>query len=594
MNTIHYINKEQVDKLKTKPSLGFEWFESSRLKPDKPFKDKYTCSVDNIVCYSEEQLHIIVRSDQENIVSNDRSYQNGDGFHFVLARPMEDNMPSREFYVIGISPLDDTWKNRFVWYKNVDLGSTFLKDTQIHMSSENAHIFHVMIPWYEIEPVNGYLMKDYGYNISYVQAHDEGKNVYILKEDDRIQSEQSPREYEVLSFEESVSSSLECHGMLSSKHGNKQDSLKLHLALSSQNAERVEVTLKGEKVLLQKHLDNKGLSHHSFDIDTDDLVSGKQALELTIKGNQVKTVMLEYNLYDESLFNELINRVDSLDLDKENPLFTESVHTIHFDVQTLKEKLRTLKPYESYDAIEDYYQRIVTKIDEIEKGHHLFLREEVIRLGHLSDYDDTLQPYSIYIPKAINDRTKLMVYLHGSGSDDTSMRYAPNMKELANETNTILLAPYARGTSHFYCSEESITDVLELTRKAIQWFGIRSENVLISGFSMGGYGSYRLYDAANGLFTGMIVLSGHPSLGTYHGGPDYKEYINVFKDVPIIIGHGALDRNCDYHEQVDFFDELKNINDKCHVLIKEDIGHCGLTDDWYEPIKKWIGEHYGY
>lgn len=594
MDTIHYLNIEQVEELKSQPKTAFEWFDAFELKLVEPFSDKYKCCVENIVCYSEKYLHIIVKSDQEEMVKNDRSYQNGDGFHFVFAKPREDEEVSKEFYVIGISPLDDTWKNRFVWYKNIDLGGTFLKDTQIIMNDNEAYIFHVMIPWHEIEPINGYLMKDYGYNISYVQAHKEGKNVYILKEDDHIQSEQSPREYRVLEFEKPKGLSFECLGQLSSKHGSIEDDLSLNVAFSSPVLENVEIILKGEDMILQEHIQCEGFLNRVFNVNKESLKSGKQVLECVVKTTSLTKIMpLEYTLYDEKVYDELTRSVKNIEIDDQNLLLAESIHTLCFDIQTLKEQLSSLKYYESFDMIDAYHQNIVSKVEHVKEGSHLFEREAFIRLGHLNDYDQTLQPYSLYIPKIINDRTKLMIYLHGSGSDDTSIKYAPNMKTLADETNTILLAPYARGTSHFYCSKESIEEVLELTQKAIKWFQIKKENVIISGFSMGGYGTYRLFDAGRGLYAGMIVLSGHPGLGKSYDGPDYFEHMDIFSKVPMIVGHGAWDRNCDYAEQLTFFEALKHINNKCQILIKEDIGHCGLISDWYEPIKLWIGEHYG-
>jgi len=246
-----------------------------------------------------------------------------------------------------------------------------------------------------------------------------------------------------------------------------------------------------------------------------------------------------------------------------------------------------LKNYESFDGISSYYDDIVFKMEQVNLGRHLFIEDKFIRLGHLSGIDNTYQPYTLYIPENLHD-VKLFVYLHGSGSDDTSIMNAPFMKELAEKPSSVVLAPFARGTSHMYCTPESIKEIIELTEKIAELFSVSSDNIILCGFSMGGYGTYRLYDHSPESFSRLVVLSGHPSLGKQVNGPDYIETYDKFKDVPMLIFHGMGDRNCSYYEQVDFFENLSKINELCEVHIDEYRGHSGLTMEWYDQLLDWL------
>lgn len=55
-----------------------------------------------------------------------------------------------------------------------------------------------------------------------------------------------------------------------------------------------------------------------------------------------------------------------------------------------------------------------------------------------------------------------------------------------------MVAPFARGTSHCYCTKEALSEIIELTKKIKDIFGLENKNTILQGFSMGGYGVLRL------------------------------------------------------------------------------------------------------
>lgn len=600
MNHIYYLNALKAEELWSEPYRGWDLYDPSKLLIIKKDNNTPEMNIENIICYSSKHLLILVKSSQENIVDRDRSYQNGDGFHFVLAKPNEDNSPSDEFYVIGISPLQTSWRRKFIWYKDVDLCMKELINSSVkHISYNNEIYFGVRIPWDEITPIKPFLFKNYGFNISYVQGGDVGSNVYILKEDEYIQSEQSLRDYVIYDFQDPESSGdLEYSVDLNRKNCNSQEDLYMKMAVNTPRDEVVELkVLIGEKIVNKEAMKlSMGINIIEVPILTSSLNEGEHDIDVYLKGCKIDIKdKLEFYFYRKISLDILRDRIHRLEnMNVKNFLLIESTISLKFLLEDITQKIESLKPYDDFDDISKLKKDLEMKISHVECGNHIFQKGEVIRLGFKSQFDDSLQPYSLYIPDTIGDSSdlRLLVYLHGSGSDDRSIGNSKPLLKFAEEHNTILLAPFARGTSHFYCPQEARRDINELTKKAIALFGINRKNVFLGGFSMGGYGTYRVYDDMSYLFNGLIVISGHHSMGTYHGGPDYSDSskIVIFSDIPMIIFHGTEDHNCSYQEFKEFLSIIKDANPQCRVHIKEGRGHSGLTEDWYLLLSKWLDE----
>ena len=555
-------------------------------------------NVENIICYSEQFLTIFVKTNQSHLSYRDRSYQNGDGFHFVLANPTLDGSASREFYVIGISPLTDSWKQKFIWYKNVDLAGTPLKESTLKQVQVNGeHIIYVQIPWHEIEPIQGLLYKKYGFNLSYVQATENGTNIYMLKDDPNIQNEQSPREYLEYEFQKpETPKQSECNIQLSKKHCEQSLYVSVNIAINSSHQSLYKVTVyEDNKVIFEDSFEaSQGLSKKQIKMDNILFDVGIHKLIIEVSSREFSfEVAKELFVYKQDKFDGLSEEILKIAVDHNIlNLRNESINSINFYNKHLNQLQQELKDYECFESIDTYYNKIIDNLGHIKSGGHLFKTGEVVRLGHLSNLDNTLQPYSLYIPSDLDNisNRKLFVFLHGSGSDDTVINYSPLLQRLSEETNSILLSPFARGTSHMYSTEEAIEDVVELTRKISKLFTIEEENIALGGFSMGGYGTYRIFDYAPLLYKRLVIISGHPSLGKPYGGPDYTDVdiINRFKDIPMIVFHGAEDLNCGYEEQIPFFEDIKELNKACEIHIKDDVGHCGLIDEWYPLLINWI------
>ncbi|ERJ11779.1 dienelactone hydrolase family protein [Haloplasma contractile] len=591
----YYLNDATTHSVEADLSTVFKQFEKSKLHEFSIDDQTTSNSIETVVCYSEQHLYIFLSSKQSSLENRDRAYQNGDGFHFVLANPevANENMTTDEFHVIGISPLADNWRKHFIWYQNVDHKGTPLLDTEVKHEVTDEHIyFMVKIPWHEITPLKPFLYKEYGFNISYVEAVPKGKNIYMFVNDNKIQSEQSLRAFKQYQFETPTSGCKIEYSVSLKKHVSIDQELPLTFAFNSPKQTQLHVTVstdQNKKISYTTEL-NKGLNQLEIKLEPSFLIEGMNTITLSVSDQDGfdQTETCSVFKYNNSVFTQLKETINELNDLSTTSFMKESIYSLRLYHQTIFKRYKTLRDYESFKPIHNEITHIKNKLERVKSGYHLFT-PSLNRLGFMSDLDRTLQPYTLYIPTHINnEKLKLIVYLHGSGSDDTSLKNATQLLRFAEEEHYIVLAPYARGTSHFYCTEESYLDVIEITKKISSLYKI--DDITLCGFSMGGYGVYHVYNQAPSLYNRLISISGHCSIGRYFGGIDYnqEEHIHTLSDIPILIFHGTEDRNCKFRDVKPFFDQLQSINPNCQVHITEGLGHSGLTDNWYQNLSDWM------
>jgi hypothetical protein len=110
-------------------------------------------------------------------------------------------------------------------------------------------------------------------------------------------------------------------------------------------------------------------------------------------------------------------------------------------------------------------------------------------------YLSPLQPYALYVPRHYDRRrpAPLTFSLHGDGGEyfwlDESSNYAA--EQLGEGRNSIVLSPAARGVSGFYVGDHEF-DVLEAWNDVAHSFALDPVRTAVTGYSMGGHGSYRL------------------------------------------------------------------------------------------------------
>jgi hypothetical protein len=126
------------------PSSQVPWLGEDDPAPGAPVEFR--------LAYGTHFLYMYIAAEVESLTCRDRGYQNGDGFHLVVAAPREDGRPSREFYVIACSAVDDPareWQRRVIWYRNVeDLFVRLGEAARLEFAARDGRIgFELLLPW---------------------------------------------------------------------------------------------------------------------------------------------------------------------------------------------------------------------------------------------------------------------------------------------------------------------------------------------------------------------------------------------------------------------------------------------------------------
>ena len=134
------------------------------------------------------------------------------------------------------------------------------------------------------------------------------------------------------------------------------------------------------------------------------------------------------------------------------------------------------------------------------------------------------QPYGLYVPTSFEPGvpTPINFWLHyRGGKAHSGGAWTPRLiTQLGEETGNIVATPRARGTSTWYVSEAH-QDFFEVFADVHDLLPIDEDRRYLSGYSMGGYGTYLFGLLYPDLFAGGYSTSGAVTQGAWTGeGPD--------------------------------------------------------------------------
>lgn len=573
---------------------ALKWQNFSVAKTNKQNKDftlRYKMG------YNHNYLYLLIETSSDTIIYRDRAYQNGDGFHLVIAKP-DSCKPTDEFYVLRFSPGNKS-KNlpsrKGVWYYNIDLSSKSLSSaTQFAcQTSLGKSYFELLLPWSEVYPYHPLFSDSIGINLCFVKAiGDKEKNYYYLKYDEKIQSELSNREYIPVVFEKTKnlthSYSL---ARLEKKNIQAGSNLTIKTVSFSQSNTSIAYyfTMRSADNYIYTDLYkeiqlSEGVNINEFVLPVEKLIPGGYKIAWKCSDNSEGeipfTILPEINFKKEkTALNVLKNNISQGDY-----------NTLLFMLQNLVKAYAKVKEYETAGDIREDYLTFRNYITELKKGNNLLVNKKgIFRRAFLSKIDSTLQPYSIKIPEKLdrNKKYPLFVMLHGSGSDDQNM-----LNNSLTENDFIEIAPFGRGTSNCFTTDSAEVDVREAIDDVIKNYPIDTSKIIIAGFSMGGYGAYRIFYEYPKLFKGIVVFSGHPNLATKWFGEGYPDFLNnkylkPFKNIPVFIYHSKNDLNCPYDLTQQLVEKLKKTRAKVEFMTI-DGGHDIIDKDNISMYYKWL------
>jgi predicted esterase len=208
----------------------------------------------------------------------------------------------------------------------------------------------------------------------------------------------------------------------------------------------------------------------------------------------------------------------------------------------------------------------------------------------------------------------LLVTLHGSGVDERQYVYSvigrltgtmmgprmmggnPDNENYRNQPFTaqrrqrtmasmIVIAPKARGLSDWYLGDSG-QDVLECIAHVKTLYNIDSKRIILDGFSMGGYGAWRLSLLNPGLFKGVIIRSGAIAPPSPLSGENILDLMKPGIKTSYIIIHGDKDNAIPVTNAREAVEKLKELKID-HIYIEVKGGGHGDYDRWKE-ILSWL------
>ena len=557
------------------------------------------------LAYGTDFLYVYVEVDHNQIFFNDRAFQNGDGFQLLIAKPQKNNERTDEFYVIACSAVNRKnleWTKRIIFVNNIYSLFVPLSENakmEYHDTGDNFS-FELLLPWKDIPPFHPWISDDIGFNLKFVKAfHDQPtSDYYVYPDRDMAQENKKPLYCHLKFVEPETENNIQHFIRLGRNHIYEGDEFGIHI-----------ITLTYEKA---KQTVNVSIYSAENDLvlstsTTFDSQSGINKIYSKI--NEISSLPTgQYTIQWETatgtskgkdqltIFNTFHSDEIKLQLQNSRHLISKgSYETLFYLIERSQEFVSSLKPYESAPNTRGRIEQLVQNINQASAGKDVIAASTgFLRKAFQSRIDGTYQPYSVRIPEHIDRSRKypLIVFLHGSGSDETDLFGF----SFLNNGECIELGPFARGRSNFYSTDKAQEDIAEAIDAVIENYPVDTDNIILTGFSMGGYGVYRTFYETPQRFKALAVFSGLPYYSTNtEEYPDsmYPNFLDeekakVFEDTPLFIFHGEQDKNCPLSRTEELVKLFKNNGVHVTYVTEKEKGHQRPDSQTIRKYRKWL------
>src|SRR5256714_3616781 len=132
------------------------------------------------------------------------------------------------------------------------------------------------------------------------------------------------------------------------------------------------------------------------------------------------------------------------------------------------------------------------------------------------EFKSRYQPYALYIPKGYDPRKRNVFTLNGHSLDCSHLEYftvSPKQQiQLGDQRKSIIVTPLARGADTWYI-DSGLIDTIEAWNDVRRHYRVDDDRTFITGYSMGGYMTYRL---------GLLMPDRFAKASVYVGPPAYQ------------------------------------------------------------------------
>jgi hypothetical protein len=217
-----------------------------------------------------------------------------------------------------------------------------------------------------------------------------------------------------------------------------------------------------------------------------------------------------------------------------------------------------------------------------------------------------VQPYSVCLPStyAPGRKLPLTLLLHSLalGQNQFAAIGPRLLHQICEDRDSVVVTPLARGPSCWYLDEGEL-DLWEVWARVAEQLGTDPNRTVISGYSMGGYGTYRLALAYPEVFAQAVVLAGPPACGVKllpdanipanldpashcaREGDTLRLLVNA-RWLPFVIAHGLLDELVPLSSVLFQVHELDRLAYRYRFTVYPTEDHIGwvFKDDFDDPV----------
>jgi len=564
---------------------------------DNPPTD--TVKVQYVIGYTPTHFYLYIETKADSINYRNRGFQNGDGFKLLLAIPQKDSL-TNEFYELFYSPSNnkDYWARQRIWTYNIKAVLRGVsKNSKFEYASQNRKCgFEALISWNDIPPYHPWMLKEIGFNLYFAKAiRDTITNGYAVVHDYGIWDEGVKRKFAPLSFDEPKTvdeSIILVKPKNRTLHFKEPLLLKTSTISDKSKKEAILVAIindSSESIYKEEFKINADtqLKKDSIRLESNKLESGKYKLIITsLKDTITSTIITVLPNLD---FEQIHNRIS----ENSNSLSKGIINTLIFKLNVIQSELKEIKQYENGEELLSKINSFNKEYEEFQKGIDPY--KGIIkphRRAFKSKYDGTYQPYTVNLPDNYDSTQTypLLVFLHGSGVDEQGLLNSPR-----SNGEFIEIAPFARDMYGCYSSDSSQNDILEAIKDVSENFSVDTTQIVIGGFSMGGYGALRTFYEHPKLYKGVAIFAGHPHLASdwfEDEHPNFLEdkYLKVFKGSSVFIYHGKKDGSLPVGLIKEMSEKMKDMGAEVTMSLVAKKGHEYPDNETNEKYFEWLNK----
>ena len=212
-----------------------------------------------------------------------------------------------------------------------------------------------------------------------------------------------------------------------------------------------------------------------------------------------------------------------------------------------------------------------------------------------------LLPYSVYVPDKTQPRRGygLTLLLHSLGANHNQFSGSNNQSQLGERgPGSIVITPSGRGTDGWYYGAAG-ADTFEVWADVARHYKLDPGYSAISGYSMGGYGTYKFATQYPDLFAAGQPVVGPPGQGIWlppnapvPGGPgsNTNRMLASVRNVPFLIWNGAEDELVPLPGPVSQAQTFDDLGYRYAFDVFPTADHFALAvNDAYEPAADFLG-----